>query len=312
MNYDVVVIGAGPVGIATACSIKAVNNSIQICVLDKLARRERHHEVLVKADTIEKIQYVLSEAQKNYFSANDNVDRLMGVIRNWKDRVIPISKIEADLAGEARRMGVKVLRGKEYEVGEALLDSEGLERIFSAAKVIIGADGPDSVVRRVVMPVDVKKGHAVALSYKTEGGASHILQVSVKKETFDALCLKNSWTLEELRAEEEQNIKEIYQRLQAYTNGMKARMIQCLEEKVSTLEMSIFRSEPCAMFYRGKWVLLVGDAESRAALGNGFSKGLRGAAACANTVTTFFSPNYVDETLFKEHKQIMKRIFEES
>ena len=93
--------------------------------------------------------------------------------------------------------------------------------------------------------------------------------------------------LEELK--DRPNVEQVYKQLKAYTDGMIARGEKVSEDKVSVFETKIYRSAHRALTFKGRVVLLVGDAESGVISGNGLNKGLKGAAFCAYAVSTYFS-----------------------
>ncbi len=188
-NYDVVVIGAGPIGITTACSLKAIYNGLNICVIDKRAEPQRNHGLRINADSVDKIQNLLSEVLKsNSTQANhENIKELQTIFKNWGGSFVRTSQIELDLAKTASKMGVIVLRDKMYTISEInfpllcansnIIDENisfnVMKNLFANAKIIIGADGAHSIVRKVVMQNKLshneKLRHLVELKYQTHG-----------------------------------------------------------------------------------------------------------------------------------------------
>lgn len=170
MNYDVVIVGAGPIGITTACTIKAKNPEIAVCVIDKRPKPTRNHGLSIKSDSVDAIQRVLQERIVD----PNAVANLGAIFQGWSNNFIRTVKIEEDLRQEAEKMKVTVLRGKEYEVTPAHFEGE-LDKIFQSARIIIGADGAHSVVRKAVMHdrlVDEETlRHLIELKYQTEGQA---------------------------------------------------------------------------------------------------------------------------------------------
>lgn len=356
MNIDVVVIGAGPIGITTASSLKALNPQLNICVLDKRAVATRNHGLKINADSVDKIQQTLLKVH-----GGANVLRLNAIFQGWSGQFIRTVKIEEDLAIEAKAMGVTLLRGPEYEVKESEFnalcdgtsDNETLQRIFRSAQVIIGADSAHSVVRKVAMndelvdeevlrylaelkyqtdsatkprsylaasSASVKHGN---LSFESMNKTSNTqtkpvtLHIFIDKPVFDSLrpadsdgnlkgVYGNSWTLAELEvaAKTDRNIRKIFNQFTSYLESVD----DFADEKISTLEMRIFRSSHSALHYRNKQVLLVGDAESGIVLEGGFNKGLKGAAECAFTVNEYFL--HQDQAIFHTYEKNMVDIFE--
>ena len=62
---DVVVIGAGPVGLAQACLLKALNKSANICILDKRRTISRDYGIAIGRDAVKTINTTLDRALKS-------------------------------------------------------------------------------------------------------------------------------------------------------------------------------------------------------------------------------------------------------
>jgi 2-polyprenyl-6-methoxyphenol hydroxylase-like FAD-dependent oxidoreductase len=165
-NYDVIVVGAGPIGITTACTLKAVQNRLNICVIDKRPEPVRTHGLRINGDSVDKIQELLKSTvnSDSFFTNHEKLHELGKIFESWRDNFIRTSQIENDLASVASYLGITVLRHADCAVTEEnlayLCSAEGeapndaaikLQHIFENASVIIGADGAHSVIRKVVM-----------------------------------------------------------------------------------------------------------------------------------------------------------------
>lgn len=360
-KFDVVVFGAGPVGITTACALKAMNQNLRICVLDKRPEPQRNHGLNIRRDSVSKINEILDEA---FFSPTANVSdikELKRIFANWNENFIRTNKIENDLAKTAARMGVEVVRDKECEINENYLNQRvtrnsnyTMYKIIRSAMVLIGADGSHSIVRKTVMKdklADEKTlQYLIELKYQTEGKVTPrswwegsiegskcgnldiesmnrkkceekkpvTLHIFVDKATYDLFretqngkmkgVFGNSWSLNEIkeRAKKNPKIKRVYQTFRRHLNGIEKRGGQCYEEKISTLEMRIYRSKNAVKKYKDKYVLLAGDSNSGMILERGFNKGLKEASLCAQAVSTFFTNRTAAKKMPKEFIRYQK------
>lgn len=376
-NFDVVVVGAGPIGITTACTLKAIHNHLNICVIDKRPEPVRNHGLRINGDSVDKIQTLLESTLNSNSSYADpeGIQGLHQIFEGWRDNFVRTSHIENELAKTAHQMGITVLRDKGCTITEenfaSLCSPEGqaaanvssqLQQIFENAPVVIGADGAHSVVRKVVMKNKFSHEeilrHLVELKYQTSGqmqargyteastGAVKHKMLSfettsndqskpakpvtwhlfVGEPTYNSLRIEdkegrlkgvfgNSWTLNELKqlATTDKNVKRIYIQMINYLRTVTLRQGSCQNEQISTLSMNVYRSKHSVKEYYGKYVLLVGDAESGLVLERGFNKGLKGAAICAHAVSSFFSAQMTNDEMplpFKSYEEEMRALFE--
>jgi len=365
-NYDVVIVGAGPVGITTACTLKAIKNDLNICVLDKRPTPQRNHGLLIQSDAIAAVSNILKPVR-----GNAHVASLQRIYSSWNGHFIRTNDIETKLQKQAETMGITVLRDKAYEISKgdigAVLDAgsasnlsekqKKIQNICKHARVIIAADGSHSVVREELgIPLIEKENlqYLVELKYQTNGKtqprgykeasllSSKVGYVAaetmnqrtgeekkpatfllfVNETTYNCLREKdaqgkikgvygNSWTLKELREKNDPQIQKVSKSFEQYLEHVKSRGGSCSEEKIATLEMKIYRSKESAKMYKGKHVLLVGDANSGLVLQRGFNKGLKEAALCAQAVRAFFNkPSSVTvPSEFRAYQKQTQRLF---
>ena len=109
-NYDAVIIGAGPVGIATAATLKAIHKEAKILVADKRTETRRHYGLSVARDSI---KYLADVLQRN--SESEEARELEKLFRSWSGTVKRVSFMEDTLADRARELGVTVERDEKYK-----------------------------------------------------------------------------------------------------------------------------------------------------------------------------------------------------
>lgn len=190
-HYDVVVAGAGPIGITTACTLKSINKNLKICVIDKRPKPARDHGLSIKGDSVRTIIKILNHSmsyQKDLVDEN-HVKELRKIFNNWRNSFVRTSTIENVLATTATQMGIDVFRDKIYEVYadklNALLEPgeqkefpdgpKSLRSILQNAPVIIAADGAHSVFRQAVIGNKLRDykilQYVIELKYQTDGNA---------------------------------------------------------------------------------------------------------------------------------------------
>lgn len=123
----------------------------------------------------------------------------------------------------------------------------------------------------------------------------------VKKELYDSLRIKDSagnlkgifanpWTIDELkeRAKESPHANEVYVQILRYLHDLGRREGICKDAKISTLDLTIYRSERAVIEYKGHYVLLGGDAFSGMVLERGWNKAIMEAIISAIAIHNFF------------------------
>lgn len=181
----VTIIGAGPVGITTACTLKAISPDIQVTVLDKRPNPSRDHGLNIAKDSVGKIMDVMNRFCENI---SDKVSDLKNTFTSWAGSFIRTNEIENSLKEKAEKLGVTVLKVKEFEKYitpqnfESLLTSneaakthaeQQLRDVLRKSDVIVGADGSHSTVAQAVMgnklSEDKTLQYIVELKFKTDG-----------------------------------------------------------------------------------------------------------------------------------------------
>lgn len=150
----------------------------------------------------------------------------------------------------------------------------------------------------------------------------------VRKELFDSLLLKNKdgqvikgtfanpWTIEELkeRAQVDRHAKEVHMQILRYLVDLGKREGVCKEPKISTLELTIYRSEKAVMEYQGHYVLLGGDAFAGMILERGWSKSIMEAILSSIAIHNFFQLRHRHTgeipLPFRNYESEVKRIYE--
>lgn len=235
-HFDVVVVGAGPVGIATATTLKSINKNLNICVIDKREIGTRSHGLKIQGDAVKRITEVMQKALKDSpESTHASLSSLMKIFTSWKNGFVRTTTIESDLAQKAAELGIEVLRGKDYELTEERMakvmrspeeieeslrkneeskseeyhtlseQDQRLMRIFQQAKVVVGADSAHSVIRDRLMGSHLEDvstmQHILELKYQT----TNITLQRKTIEMYDDSCYHGHFALEAMnqRATEE-------------------------------------------------------------------------------------------------------------
>lgn len=366
---DVVYIGAGPVGISSACALKALNPSLKIAVLDKRPTATRTHGLKVEKDSIAAINKTLKEALKSAESPEhkQQVEKLRNQFLAWRRQFVKTNDIETKIGEIAKEMGITIIRdaGLAQELTSdnlprMLSQSESeAQKMLNSAKVIVGADGAHSEVRKAFM--NDKKVHnqtlqyVVELKYQTDGNArpmnkgaakmvaSHAgviafhgmnrnpqeepkpatLHLFVDRKTVELLRTidpktgkargnaQSPWALAELkdRSQTEPQLKRLYKTLKRNIQAAEKTGGTCKNEKIATLDLTIYRSSTSVVHEQGKTILLTGDSNSGMILQRGFNKGLKEAALAAEAIHRHFNKPEEMKKTFEKYQRRTHRIF---
>jgi 2-polyprenyl-6-methoxyphenol hydroxylase-like FAD-dependent oxidoreductase len=209
-KYDVVIVGAGPAGAATAGVLKAINKDLNICVLDTRETTRRLYSLSVAKDSIGALYKVLeANLRPDNTVDHEQIRKFMKSLNKWKGSDVSAQTIEEKMGKWAKRFGVTILRKDAYK--EALT-KEGLEQLlapeeekglsetqkelrqyFQDARFVTGAAGAHCLVRQWAMRggdeekrVDVQNmQYFIELKYKTDGQTKRGKKLKVAS---DASC----------------------------------------------------------------------------------------------------------------------------
>lgn len=174
-NFDIVFVGAGPVGLWTAIQSKIKNSDLKIVMVDKHSEYKRTQQLRIDGSSLKGIPD--HEGLKNLCS-------------DWKNRkFVPIQEIESGLKEIAKELGIQF---QQLHVK----DTDNLKETFQKAKVIVGADGARSTIRESICEdnkaTDSTQHYLVQVKYKVKGkkgkiglAAGYSLQKSVAETRVD-------------------------------------------------------------------------------------------------------------------------------
>lgn len=367
---DVVYIGAGPVGISSACALKALNPSLKITVLDKRPVATRTHGLKVEKDSIDAFNKVLKEALKSSETPEQkqHIENLRKQFLSWKKHFVKTNEIEEKIAELAKEMGITIIRDAAFtqelasEKLPGLLSQPGetvAQKMLSSAKVIIGADGAHSDVRKAFMHDEKVHSqnlqYVVELKYQTDGSARPMnkglakmvakqegvvafhgmnrrpqegskpatLHLFVDEATVKLLRTTDPqtgkprgnaqapWSLAELKekAASEPKLRRLYKTLKRNLKAAEKTGGTFKDEKIATLDLTIYRSRDAVVHQKGKTILLAGDANSGMILQRGFNKGLKEAALAAKAIDRHLRNPNEQQKPFEAYQQRTRRIF---
>ncbi|TAL63545.1 MAG: hypothetical protein EPN84_04735 [Legionella sp.] len=137
---DVVIVGAGPIGLAHAWAIKKLNPKLNVVVLEKYSKFQRTHTLVMEYDKLEQL-IKATDAQ--------NVPEFSNLVAQLKkDPNIRTNHLQEFFKARAEALGVKILI-------EELNPDTAQQQILKEcpkAQLIIGADGTHSIVSQTFYP----------------------------------------------------------------------------------------------------------------------------------------------------------------
>ncbi|WP_115707244.1 FAD-dependent oxidoreductase [Legionella sainthelensi] len=137
LNTDVLVVGAGPIGLINAWGMKYLNPKLNIVVLEKYAEYQRSHTLVMDATQLEAIMKA---------THSENHPILVQLLKQLKrDPHIRTNTLQQILTQLAKSSGVEILTEQEVK---AETIKEKLAKEYPNVRLIIGADGTHSVVSR--------------------------------------------------------------------------------------------------------------------------------------------------------------------
>lgn len=184
----ITIVGAGPIG-GTLGTLLAANPNLKVTMIDKRPDPTRTYGLSVRADAIKKTQEVLEEALRTYPEREKEIQECNNLLDGWRGHVVRTNDMENSLKIQAKKLGAKVLRGKNYEVVEGdleqLLNPEQngpltkrqykLKKIFGRSQLIIAADGSHSTMRMEMGIQKIEKDtinrFMAEFKFQTEGTA---------------------------------------------------------------------------------------------------------------------------------------------
>ena len=154
---DVLVVGAGPVGLFCAWQIKSRQPHLTVRVLEK----RTYEKAFVRQNTVK------IEAESLITGLNKKIDKKL--FENLKG-IVKISKIQKYFLEEAKKKGVQIVFG--YEVS----GKDQIKKEYPNTKYVIGADGRRSIIRKDIFAnkyaLDTVLQKIVQIKYELKKGQS--------------------------------------------------------------------------------------------------------------------------------------------
>jgi 2-polyprenyl-6-methoxyphenol hydroxylase-like FAD-dependent oxidoreductase len=141
LDTDVLVIGAGPIGLINAWGIKQLNPNLKIVVLEKYADYQRSHTLVMQSAQLEAIMTATNSEQH---------PTLVALLKQLKAdphlRTNTLQKIFTQLAQDS---GVEIKTEHEIQIDTI---GQTINEEYPNVQLMIGADGTHSVVSRALFP----------------------------------------------------------------------------------------------------------------------------------------------------------------
>jgi flavin-dependent dehydrogenase len=337
---DVAIIGGGPVGLATACTLKLLNENLSVCVFEKRDQATRHHPLRIQSDSINELVRTLQNSP--FQSATKKA--LCQQLNQWKDRAISTAVIQDQLTFFANELGGRILKGEQAE-----FHKDSFEQFVqkTGAKIVIGADGAKSQVRQAIK-AELENvftfSYLLELKFKTasiqeretiqkiaqysiaEGfdfetvgkkkdketpitvslhrfiDKDTHLQLKEKKDQIEKGTSEHPWNIRELDtlAKTRSEVKAVCTYFHRYFQDHHLTANDYSEDRIATFPIEIYRSSFVARRVAGAIVLLAGDASSGLVLERGVNKGFIEAGLCAQAVAKFFERPVFERSLMDD------------
>lgn len=298
MYPDVLIVGAGPVGLFTAIETKLLNPKLHIKILERNNEYTRHHILRLEEQSL-----INSESYKKY-----------SAVRSLKG-FVPTSEIESTLVKIATELGIDIERGAKIS------DAQKLFEDYPDTQTIIGADGAHSTIREQLFNdakiVDKNLQYIVEIKYHAKGQTkrlptatyglalgqvNHLVSENVGREKdgntpVSLFIFVDEATYEQIRLHPNTQIKDLKpnnKRMELLINtiqpwlalrkeALKESMI-LNSEKINGVALNVYQSECFAQEIKGKNVYLVGDAAAAVPYFRALNAGLISAQETAKTI----------------------------
>lgn len=331
----ITVVGAGPVGLLTACLLSFEH---AVTVLDKRTCSTRDHGLNIDTETIDLIINYLE-------TCSGNTHCLCNVLHSWKGIPVSTVDIESKLSEIASNLGVTIRRGINVESIDNIKDN-----------IIISADGARSKIRELLFGGETVDCHSVGymaqLKYQTPGitrprlaisavsysflnglsGSDLVvdfeslappnnnpmkpgtLYIPIPKSVYDVLSADRGnyaspWKLEELRQINHEQVSKLLRIIHRYEFSLKWRGGHLEDARVTVIPLVIYRSSDVVhLSNNNKLIMLVGDSSSCMVYQRGLNKGWKESVQCAITLH-----NISSETLsqrLSEYSQFCVKLYE--
>lgn len=297
---DVLFVGAGPVGLATAIQAKILNPGLNITMLDKHANYQRTQKLRLDSSS---------------FSDMPDHEDLNKIIKNFKSKkVVPIQEIESDLKDLAEKIGI--------QFQQKFIQEENFDEILSQfpnAGCVVGADGARSFIRNKVFDNEYSENstaeYLVQVNYKTksppqklngklaasqqtragtiveESVGSRDNEVSIRffvdKETYE--CIQEAKAKTPWGIEDERIPQELQDKINHWVDVRKRVHKEEIVEEVITLtaiELNIYSSKKMVKMFNGRVFCLVGDAAGGVPFFRSINKGFKESSKLAKSIAS--------------------------